>query len=200
MAEKPEQKAESRPGGRRNSLTIGIGNQETANRFLNFKNGTYASTYEEALKLLLDAHERPNTDNSGTIANLQQRIKNLEEDSIKYQEHINERDRTIKDLQDKLDAAINDANTNDELSLGNQLQLEELQHRTAGAIVLSPNPVVAHFLKEMAAKTGSTPARILEELYLADLQNPTVNNLPYTVSSGEIRKVMKELQKEEAGE
>lgn len=197
MPEKQEQKAENKPSSRKNSLTIGIGNQETADRFLAMKNSTYAGTYEEALKLLLDAYERPNTDNSETIANLQKRIEELEQDNLGYRSEEDNYKHQIGDLQAKLDAAVKQANENAESGLGKQLQLDELRQRTDGAIIIKPNPVVAHFLNEMAANTGSTPERILEELFLADLQNPRSNNLPYTVSPSKIREVMEELRKPE---
>lgn len=61
-------------------------------------------------------------------------------------------------------------------------------------IVIEPNPVVAHFLDEMAEKQHTTPGKILERLFLDDLQNPRANNLPYTVSSARVREVMEELK------
>lgn len=194
-----EEKKEKRQEHRKNALTIGIGNPDTAERFLAMKTKTYAATYEEIVKLLLDAYDSSGvgTDNSEVIANLQQRIEELEQDNLGYRSEEDNYKHQIGDLQAKLDAAVKQANENAESGLGQQLQLDELRQRTDGAIIIKPNPVVAYFLNEMAAKTGSTPARILEELFLNDLQNPTVNNLPYTVSSGEIRQVMRNLKEED---
>ncbi len=182
MDEKEVKKQETR----RNALTIGIVSQATADRFLKIKTGTY----EETVKLLLDAYERPNTDNSDTIYNLQRSIEKLEARNGELRLAIEERDNTIEDLRGKLNDALVLANGNAEKALA-------IQVATDGAIILRPHPVVAYFLNEMAAKTNSTPERILEELFLADLQNPTVNNLPYTVTSREIRKVSNELKGEE---
>lgn len=181
-----------------NAITIGVKSRETADRFLSMKNGSYAGTYEEAVKLLLDAYENPpkDADSAATIANLQQRVKDLESDITAYQtangrdSSIQERDNTIEDLRGKLNDTVLLANSNAE-------RAQSIQVATEGAIILKPNPVVAHFLNEMAAETNSTPERILEELFLADLQNPTVNNLPYTVTSREIRRVMEELKSKE---
>ncbi len=194
-----EEKKEKRQEHRKNALTIGIGNPDTAERFLAMKTKTYAATYEEIVKLLLDAYDSSGvgTDNSEVIANLQQRIEELEQDNLGYRSEEDNYKHQIGDLQAKLDAAVKQANENAESGLGKQLQLDELRQRTDGAIIIKPNPVVAHFLNEMAANTGSTPERILEELFLADLQNPRSNNLPYTVTTRDIRSVMRELQKEE---
>lgn len=194
-----EEKKEKRQERRTNALTIGIGNPDTAERFLAMKTKTYAATYEEIVKLLLDAYDSSGvgTDNSEVIAKLQQRIEELEQDNLGYRSEEDNYQREIADLQAKLDAAVKQAKENAESGLGNQIKLEELQKRIEGAIILKPNPVVRYFLDEMAAKTGDTPDKILERLYLDDLQNPRSNNLPYTVSSSEIRKVMRELQKEE---
>jgi hypothetical protein len=46
----------------------------------------------------------------------------------------------------------------------------------------------------MADKEKTTPGKILERLFIDDLQNPRANNLPYTVSSSRIREVMEELK------
>ena len=70
----------------------------------------------------------------------------------------------------------------------------ELQKQLEGAIIVKPNPVSAYFLKEMAEKTKTTPAKILEKLFFEDLQNPLSDHLPYTVSSSRIRKVMEDLK------
>ncbi|MBR3710384.1 MAG: hypothetical protein IKM99_05410 [Bacteroidales bacterium] len=198
MPEKQEQKAENKPSSRRNSLTIGIGNQETADRFLAMKNSTYAGTYEEALKLLLDAYEKPGSDEqtAETINGLHQTIDLRNAEIGELQKTIREKDIRISELEVNLEEARRVSNENAEAGLGNQLQLDELRQRTDGAIILKPNPVTAYFLKEMAEKEGTDPGKILERLFMDDLQNPRANNLPYTVSASRIREVMAELRKE----
>ena len=66
-----------------------------------------------------------------------------------------------------------------------------------GAIIVKPNPVSLHFLKEMAEKTKTEPGKILEKLFFDDLQNPRANNLPYTVTASRIREVLNELKPKE---
>ena len=88
-------------------------------------------------------------------------------------------------------------NENAESGLGKQLQLVELRQQIDGAVIVKLNPVSRFFLAEMAGKTGTTPDRILEKLFIDDLQNPRANNLPYTVSSSRIREVMEELKRGE---
>lgn len=197
-----DENTERKKSSSTNAITIGVKSQETADRFVSVAN-RIGQTYERTLVYLLDTEEKPNPDNSEAIAKLQQRIGELEgklEEANRFisknGEIVEGKDLEIADLQEKLEAAVKEANENAESGLGKQLKLEEFQQLTDGAIIIKPNPVVAYFLNEMAAKTGSTPARILEELYLADLQNPTVNNLPYTVSSGEIRQVIRKLKEE----
>lgn len=194
-----EEKKEKRQEHRKNALTIGIGNPDTAERFLAMKTKTYAATYEEIVKLLLDAYDSSGvcTDNSKVIANLQQRIEELEQDNLGYRSEEDNYKYQIGDLQAKLDAAVKQANENAESGLGKQLQLDELRQRTEGAIILKPNPVSEYFLKEMAEMEGSTPAKILERLFIDDLQNPRANNLPYTVSASRIREVMEELKEQQ---
>lgn len=195
-----ENEKETTGARQRNALTIGIRSRETADRFLE-ENRRREESYERTLVHLLDRAATSENDsaNEGLLSRIEELEGKLEEANrfiSRNGEIVEGKDLEIADLQAKLDAAIKEANENAESGLGKQLQLDELLQRTDGAIIIKPNPVVAHFLKEMAAKTGSTPARILEELYLADLQNPTVNNLPYTVSSGEIRQVIRKLKEE----
>lgn len=175
------------PQTRRNALTIGIGSQETADRFLAMKNGTTAATYEEAVKLLLDAYENKyvDTGNSETVANLKKRIEELEE-------QLEAKDRDIADLQKQVKSLEED----------NALMISDAEKTVAiisayeKSIILKPNPVTAYFLKEMAEREGTDPGKILERLFMDDLQNPRANNLPYTVSASRIREVMEELKQQ----
>jgi len=197
-----ENEKENTGARQRNALTIGIRSRETADRFLE-ENRRREESYERTLVHLLDRAATSENDsaNEGLLSRIEELEGKLEEANrfiTRSGEIVEGKDLEIADLQTKLEAAVKEANENAESGLGKQLKLEELQQLTDGAIIIKPNPVVAYFLNEMAAKTGLTPGRILEELFLNDLQNPTVNNLPYTVSSGEIRQVMRKL-KEEAG-
>lgn len=183
MDENTEKKKETK----RNPLTLGIGNQETADRFLAI-NRQRGEKYSDTLGYLLDAYENPpkDDDSAKTISGLRQQVKDQKQQ--------------LDDLNRQLAAAQQEVNTNAEILNSKQLQLEELQQRTDGAIVINPNPVVLHFLNEMAEQTQSSPAMILERLFLDDLQNPRANNLPYTVSPSRIREVMDQLRKEEKHE
>lgn len=177
---KPDNKVE----GVSNQINLGIGSA-THRRFARLLAASGAPSARAFVEILLDAYENPvaGTDNTSVVESLRNEIAEMKVEAMG-------KDRKIEDLEQRLSDAINDAKD----GLGKQLQLEELMERTDGAIIIKPHPVTAHFLNEMAERTGSTPARILESLYLADLQNPTVNNLPYTVTSREIRKVAEELK------
>lgn len=203
MEKEPNQESTQKPksdtkiDGVSCQINLGIGSP-THLRFARLMTSSGAQSVRDFCNVLMDAYENPpqDADSAKTIANLQKRIEELEQDNLGYRSEEDNYKREIGDLQAKLDAAIADANANAESGLGKQLQLDELRQRTDGAIILKPNPVVRYFLDEMAAKTGDTPDKILERLYLDDLQNPRSNNLPYTVTSSEIRRVMRELQKE----
>ena len=154
---------------------------------------------------LLDAYEQPHveTDNSEVIANLEKQVVELRKKDTANEQAILERDATINELKEKLEAARNEANENAVNGLGKQSQIEFLQEQNAalqkqleGAIIVKPNPVSAYFLNEMAEREKTTPAKILERLFIDDLQNPRANNLPYTVGSDRIREVMEEMKKE----
>lgn len=140
---------------------------------------------------LMEAYENPLQ--SGDMA-LEKKVNDLNADIERLEGEVAGKEREIKHLKDGLEEANRIANENAESGLGNQLKLEELQRSMAGAVVIRPNPVVAHFLHAMAKRTGMDPGKILEKLFIDDLQNPRANNLPYTVTSSEIRRVMEELK------
>ena len=131
----------------------------------------------DVVKRLMDAYENPpkDADSAATIERLELQVSDLKAENAA-----------------KLDlaAARNDANAN-------AAKAQSIELSTQGAIIIKPNPVVAYFLVEMAAKTGKTPAEILQALYIDDLQNPRANNLPYTVPASRIREVMAELKKQQ---
>lgn len=57
------------------------------------------------------------------------------------------------------------------------------------------HPVAFHFLKQMAEKLKVKPGYILTDLFVKDLQNPRANNLPYIVTSSEVRAKLEEYKK-----
>lgn len=147
------------------------------------------SSPSACMKMLMDAFENParNADDQATIANLELELEDLKSQNAAYDTTCKSYEAEIADLKQKLESATNTANEN-----AARAQSIEMAHQ--GAIVIKPNPVVAYFLNEMASKTNKTPAEILQELYVDDLQNPRANNLPYTVPSSRIREVMEELK------
>lgn len=153
------------------------------------------------VEALMDAFENPSADHSEEVASLQQQLSDLRAENQAYDATLQNKDLEIADLKQKLEAANKTANDNAVAGLGQVAQIEDLKKQLDGAIVFKPNPVVAHFLNEMGQKTGKSPAEILQSLYLADLQNPMANNLPYIVTSADIRRVMNQLKaQQDAGE
>ena len=169
---------------------------ETHRRFAEMMRQSGAMTARSFVEMLMDAYAYPKSDPTLTedIQNLHNKIDELNAEIGTYQTNLNEKDGQIADLEKKLEAANNMANENATAGLGKQLQLDELQKQMEGAIIVKPNPVSAYFLNEMAEKTKTTPAKILEKLFFEDLQNPLSDHLPYTVSSSRIRKVMEDLK------
>ena len=135
--------------------------------------------------ILMDAYENPpkDADSAATIANLEKQLSDAT-NGVKTMEE------TIADLKLQLEAARNDANEN-------ATKAQQIQTSTEGCIIIKPNPVVSYFLNEMAQHEKTTPAKILERLFVDDLQNPRANNLPYTVESSRIREVMNELKQQQ---
>ena len=148
-----------------------------------------AATARSFIETLMDAYQNPHvdTDNSEVISNLEKQVYQLRKQNEAYDQSLLERDATICELKEKLEAARNEANDN-------AAKAQQIQTSTEGCIILKPNPVSAYFLNEMAEKEKTTPGKILERLFIDDLQNPRANNLPYTVESSRIREVMKELK------
>lgn len=165
---------------------------ETHRRFAEMMRRSGAMTARSFVEMLMDAYANPkvDTDNSEVISNLEKQVGELTDTN-------KAKDQKIAELEKQLEAANNTANENAVNGLGKQAQIEELQKQLEGAIIVKPNPVSAYFLKEMAEKTETTPAKILEKLFFEDLQNPLSDHLPYTVSSSRIRKVMDELKQQQ---
>lgn len=175
---------------------------ETHRRFVELMRETGATTSRSFVELLMDAYQKQKdvTDSSEAIAAMEQQIVELKSENSAYDATNQNLELEISELKQQLEAANKTANENAVNGLGKQAQIEELQKQMEGAIIVKPNPVSAFFLNEMAEKESTTPGKILEKLFVDDLQNPRANNLPYTVSASRIRKVMEELKsKNDAG-
>ncbi len=162
---------------------------ETHRRFAQLMRESGAATARSFIETLMDAYQNPHvdTDNSEVIANLEQQLEEAKGEIAIYEHKLQNSEAEIEDLKMQLATASNEANDNAAKAM-------QIQTATDGAIIVKPNPVSAYFLNEMAEKQQTTPAKILERLFIDDLQNPRANNLPYTVSSSRIREVMEELK------
>ena len=162
---------------------------ETHRRFAQLMREAGATTARSFIETLMDAYQNPHvdTDNSEVIANLEQQINDLNGEIAAYEATQQNNEAEIEDLKLQLATARNEANDN-------AAKAQQIQTSTDGCIILKPNPVSAYFLNEMAEKQQTTPAKILERLFIDDLQNPRANNLPYTVESSRIREVMEKLK------
>ena len=169
---------------------------ETHRRFAQLMREAGAATARSFIETLMDAYQNPpeDADSAATIIAMEKQIDKLTTENKTYGEMIQTKDEEIADLKAKLDEANRTANENAVNGQGKQAQIENLQKQLEGAIILKPNPVSAYFLNEMAEKEKTTPGKILERLFIDDLQNPRANNLPYTVSGSRIREVMDELK------
>lgn len=165
---------------------------ETHRRFAQLMREAGATTARSFIETLMDAYQNPHvdTDNSEVIANLEEQISNLNGKIATYEATQQNDKAKIEDLNKQLATARNEANDNAAKAM-------KIQTATDGAIIVKPNPVSAYFLNEMADKEKTTPGRILERLFIDDLQNPRANNLPYTVESSRIREVMEELKQKQ---
>lgn len=165
---------------------------ETHRRFGELAYEAGATTSRSFIETLMDAYQNPHvdTDNSEVIANLEQQLEEANGKIATYEATQQNDKAEIADLNKQLATARNEANDN-------AAKAQQIQTATEGAIIVKPNPVSAYFLNEMAEREKTTPAKILERLFIDDLQNPRANNLPYTVSSSRIREVMEELKQKQ---
>ena len=165
---------------------------ETHRRFAQLMREASATTARSFIETLMDAYQNPHvdTDNSEVIANLEQQLEEAKGKIATYEAKQQNDEAEIADLNKQLATARNEANDN-------AAKAQQIQTATDGAIIVKPNPVSAYFLNEMADKEKTTPGKILERLFIDDLQNPRANNLPYTVSSSRIREVMEELKQKQ---
>lgn len=155
------------------------------------------NTKGQALSALMDFWENPKTVIKDNPA-LTQRIAELEAEAQR-------RSDEMTDLRAKLEKAQGEANDNGQASSELQLRIEQLEAENASlrekknlpenVISVEVHPVPWYFLKKMAESETKrkgepvAPGTILADLFVRDLQNPRSNNLPYTVSSSEIKEV-----------
>lgn len=166
---------------------------ETHRRFAELMRETGAATARSFVETLMDAYENQPYD-LGALEELQQQLADLKGENAAYEATLQNNELEISELKEKLQNAQNESNENANRGTRQLLEIDDLRKQLEGTIIVKPNPVVAYFLDEMAAKTGMTPADILQKLYVDDLQNPRANNLPYTVTASRIREVMEELK------
>lgn len=164
---------------------------ETHRRFAQLMREAGATTSRSFIETLMDAYQNPpdDADSAEIIDRLVNKIDDLKGEIAAYEATQQNNEAEIEDLKMQLATARNDANDN-------AAKAQQIQTATEGAIIVKPNPVSAYFLNEMSEREKTTPAKILERLFIDDLQNPRANNLPYTVSSSRIREVMDELKRE----
>lgn len=148
-----------------------------------------AISSRDFVDFLMDSYENPpkDADSAATIIAMEKQIGDLKGEIASNEATRRNLELEIDNLKLELATARNEANDN-------AAKAQQIQTATDGAIIVKPNPVSAYFLNEMAEREKTTPAKILERLFIDDLQNPRANNLPYTVESSRIREVMEELK------
>ena len=165
---------------------------ETHRRFAQLMREAGATTARSFIETLMDAYQNPpeDADSAATIIAMEKQIGDLKGEIAAYEATQQNDKAEIADLNKQLDEARNEANAN-------AAKVMQIQAENDGCIILKPNIVSAYFLAEMSQKTGKTPGKILERLFIDDLQNPRANNLPYTVESSRIREVMEKLKQKQ---
>ena len=134
-------------------------------------------TQRDALNALMDFYENPKeikVDNPELIK------KNQE-----LQDKINELQETIASLKAELTRHQEEADS----------RTKAMAEKPENVFEVDVHPVAFHFLKQMAEKMKVEPGYILTDLFVKDLQNPRANNLPYIVTSSEVRAKLEEYKK-----
>ena len=134
-------------------------------------------TQRDALNALMDFFENPKT----VVKDNPELIKKNQE----LQEEVEELQETIASLKAELTKHQEEA----------QQAETQKANRPENVFEVEVHPVAFHFLKGMAEKTKKTPGYILTDLFIKDLQNPRANNLPYIVTSSEVRAKLEEYKK-----
>lgn len=172
------------------------------------------NTQGQALERLIDVYEEPPKtkilDKEIASQNEDLLKKNQElTDEIDELQDVNARlKQKIEELNIRIEEITNSGNENAMAAQRIQMELDKANetiaaraNRPANIFEVEVHPVAFHFLKKMSEylsaqkKAEVTPGYILVDLFLKDLQNPRSNNLPYIVSTDEIRKVMEEYRK-----
>ena len=134
-------------------------------------------TQRDALNALMDYFENPKT----VVKDNPELIKKNQE----LQEEIEELQETIASLKAELTRHQEEAES----------RSKAMAEKPENIFEVDVHPVAFHFLKQMAEKTKVTPGYILTDLFIKDLQNPRANNLPYIVTSSEVRAKLEEYKK-----
>ena len=190
------------------NLQIKVYPEEKA-RFLKLKDemDEVIKTDRDAFISLMDFYENPKeikVDNPELI----KKNQDLQDEIDELMECNKNLVAQVENLEAKIEELINSGNDNAMTSQRLQLELDKANeaiaartNRPANIFEVEVHPVPFHFLKKMSEylsaqkKADVTPGYILVDLFLKDLQNPRSNNLPYIVSTDEIRKVMEEYRK-----
>lgn len=165
---------------------------ETHRRFAQLMREAGAATARSFIETLMDAYQNPpeDADSAATIIAMEKQISDLTSECTAHSATEQNLELEIEDLKKQLATARKEANENAAKAM-------QVQTATEGAIIVKLNPVSAYFLNEMAEDQKTTPGKILERLFIDDLQNPMANNLPYIVTSAQIRQVMNELKQQQ---
>ena len=146
-----------------------------------------------ALIALMDFFENPKT-----IKVQDPELINRIAELNKRAEEAERRHKEAQQLAARLQAELDSANE----QLSQQDELSRNDTRPENVIEIEVHPVPFHFLKKMAEHLSKqknadiTPGYILSDLFIKDLQNPLSNNLPYTVSTSEIERVLNAYKRE----
>ena len=172
---------------------------DTHRRFAQLMREAGAITARSFIETLMDAYQNPpeDVDSAATIAAMEKQIDDLKGEIASYEATQQNNEAEIEDLKKEIEQRIEQ---NKQICKGFDSKnnvIQQLEEQIDGAIIVKPNPVSAYFLNEMAEKEKTTPGKILERLFIDDLQNPRANNLPYTVESSRIREVMEELKQKQ---
>jgi len=133
------------------------------------------------------------------IDSLHAQIRELQNDYEACQTVRRNLEIDVDRLKASLDEANRTANANGEAASALQMKIDGMKPKE-NQVLCDVHPVAMHFLRQMAEKTGHSVGYILTDLFVQDLQNPRSNNLPYIVTTAEIRRVMEEMKTEkEAG-
>lgn len=163
------------------------------------------NTDRQAFVALMDYFENPPKSVIKDNPALTQRIAELEAEAQRRTEEMTALREENERLKAKASELQQTANDNGQASSELQLRIEQLEAENAAlrekknlpenVISVEVHPVPWYFLKKMAESETKrkgepvAPGTILTDLFVRDLQNPRSNNLPYIVSSSEIKEV-----------